>query len=92
MLIFVAVGGARSLCLGFEPCDIFSAFPCACFDVDVFCLGFLSRSFVLQKAVLGDEEEEEGARKRQLLGGEEEEVAGFDEADWDKKQAEVPFL
>lgn len=46
-----------------------------------------------QKAILGDGEEKEGAGKRQLPGGEtEEEVAGFDEADWDKKQAEVPFL
>eukprot|EP00903_Cladosiphon_okamuranus_P010294 g9744.t1 len=46
-----------------------------------------------KKAILGDEEEGEGAGERQLPGGEaEEEVVGFDEADWDKKQAEVPFL
>lgn len=44
----------------------------------------------MQAKTLGDDEED-GARR---TGAEElnEEDVGFDEADWDKKQAEVPFL
>lgn len=47
----------------------------------------------MQKTRLGEEEEEGGGpAKRKLADEAEDEVVGFDEADWDKQQQEMPFL
>lgn len=48
-----------------------------------------------QKSILGEDGEEgQDAPGKSRFNGQqgEEEVVGFDEADWDKKKAEVPFL
>lgn len=54
-------------------------------------------SFHLQKAILDDDDEEGGggagnAPAKAGAAAAEDELVGFDEADWDKKKAEVPFL